>query len=147
MSLPVTQHFGVAEFACRDGSSYPAEWIPDRLLPLCETLEAVRLAAGNLPLTVDSGYRTEAYNRRVGGQEHSQHKLGRAADVVHAKLSPMQLFNLVLRLYEEGKLPLLGGVGLYPGFVHLDVRARPGAVGPNGGHLAIWGGTRPSNVA
>lgn len=167
MSLPVTQHFGVAEFACLDGASYPAEWIAERLVPLCETLEVVRLAAGNLPLVVNSGFRTEAYDRRlhdahvaalaarglpddhlVAEPTSSQHPKGRAADVKHAKLTPTQLFSLVLKLYEEGRLPHLGGVGLYPTFVHVDVRPRPGSCGGvTDGHLAIWGGTRPSNVA
>lgn len=141
MSQPVTEHFTVEEFACHDGTPYPEEWITPRLHPLCETLEVVREAAGSDPLHIDSGYRTPAYNERIGGAEHSQHMNGRASDIKHPKLSSSAVFNLILRLYKDGMLPNLGGVGLYPTFVHLDVRARVG------GHLAIWGGDRPSNIA
>lgn len=172
MSIPVTAHFGTAEFDCHDGSIYPAgkldedtndgrTWLETRLKPLCDTLEAIREAAGNLPMTIDSGYRTEAYDARIHDahiaalaaqglpDDHlvaeptsSQHPMGRAADVTHSKLSPVALFNLALQLFEAGKLPALGGIGLYRNFVHLDVRPRS-----NGGaHLAIWGGSRPSNV-
>lgn len=167
MSLPVTQHFSVAEFAQHDGTPYPAEWIADRLHPLCETLEVVRAAAGGLPMAIDSGYRTEEYDQRlydahqaalraagkpddhlVAEPTSSQHPKGRAADITHSKLTPLQLFSLVLELYEAGKLPRLGGVGLYRTFVHIDVRPRPGTRGAAvDGHLAIWGGSRPSNVA
>lgn len=165
--MPVTQHFAVGDFVCHDGTPYPAEWISERLLPLCELLEIVRVAAGNLPIVVDSGFRTLAYDNRlhdvhvaalrarglpddhlVAEATSSEHPRGRAADIRHAKLTPMQLFLLVLRLYEEGQLPRLGGVGLYPTFVHVDIRERPGTAGAAvDGHLAIWGGTRPSNVA
>lgn len=141
MSHQVTEHFTVEEFACHDGAIYPLEWIAPRLLPLCETLEVVRDAADGDPVHIDSGYRTPAYNERIGGAAHSQHMAGRAADIKHPKLSPAAMFNLVLRLYKDGMLPNLGGVGLYPTFVHLDVRPRIG------GHLAIWGGDRPSNIA
>jgi uncharacterized protein YcbK (DUF882 family) len=168
MSLPVTAHFTIDEFACRDGSPYPVEqrddedpdgrtWFESRLVPLCQTLETIREAAGGAPMTIDSGYRTLAYDDRlyrkhvaavgddglVASASSSQHPKGRAADVTHATLSPSALFDLILRLYEQGQLPHLGGVGRYPTFVHVDVRPRTNT----GKHLAIWGGTRPSNVA
>lgn len=150
MSIPVTRHFSVGEFACRDGSAYPVAeldedgrtWLETRLLPLCETLEAIREAAGATPLTVNSGYRSPAYNAKLSGSaKDSQHPKGRAADIVHRTMRPLALFSLILALYEDGKLPHLGGVGLYPNFVHVDVRPRVG------GHLAVWGGKRPSNIA
>jgi uncharacterized protein YcbK (DUF882 family) len=146
----ITEHFTVEEFACRDGSPYPPEWIDERLKLLCEVLETVRAAAGGMPLRINSGYRTLAYDERlyeasakdgsVAPASRSQHPQGRAADVTHPMLKPAELFNLVLDLYGSDKLPLLGGCGLYPGFVHLDVRPRVS------NHLAIWGGHRPSNV-
>jgi hypothetical protein len=169
MSLPVTAHFNIEEFACHDGTPYPISqsddedslgrpWITTRLTPLCNTLEVIRDAAGGESITVDSGYRTLAYDEKiyeasakdgsVAPASASQHPKGRAADIVHASKGPVEMFNLILQLYADGKLPQLGGVGLYPNFVHVDVRRRPGSTGgANDGHLAIWGGTRPSNVA
>lgn len=150
-----------------DGSGVPTDWdlskITEstwrwtRLQPLCETLEVIREAAGGDPMTVDSGFRDEEYDEKlynahvaaagddglVAPASRSIHPKGGAADMKHSKLSPIALFSLALKLYEEGKLPYLGGIGLYPTFVHFDVRPRS-----NGGqHLAIWGGHRPSNIA
>jgi uncharacterized protein YcbK (DUF882 family) len=162
MSLPVTQHFSVSEFDCHDGTLYPAgqvddedpdrrTWLETRLKPLCDLLEAIREAAGNEPLHVNSGYRSLAYDEKlyeasvkdgdVAPASRSQHPKGRAADITHATMRPVALFSLVLKMYEDGKIPQLGGVGLYPGFIHVDVRPKAN------GHLAVWGGHRPSNIA
>lgn len=166
MSIPVTQHFSVGEFDCHDGMPYPVgaidesgkTWLESRLKPLCDTLEAIRSAGGNVPIAIDSGYRTPAYDQKlydvsphdgtVAPPTSSQHPQGRAADIRHPTLRPLALFSLILGLYQDGQLPMLGGLGLYPTFVHVDVRKRPGTVGgANDGHLAIWGGKRPSNIA
>ena len=169
----ITPHFKVEDFACHDGQAYPTGQVDDqdpqgrtwgetRLGPLCELLELIRTAAGDLPIAIDSGYRDVAYDRRlhdahvaalaarglpddhlVAEPTSSEHPRGRAADIRHARLLPVALFNLVLKLFAAGKLPNLGGLGLYPTFVHVDVRPRSTATN----HLAIWGGSRPSNVA
>lgn len=163
---PVTPHFSVEEFACHDGTPYPPDHVDTCLRPLCDTLEVIREEAGGDSMFVDSGFRTVAYDRRlydahiaalkaqgmpddhmVAEPTSSQHPEGTAADMKHSKLRPLALFNLILRLFAEGKLPQLGGVGLYPTFVHIDVRKRPGSSGgASDGHLAIWGGSRPSNI-
>jgi uncharacterized protein YcbK (DUF882 family) len=158
--MRITAHFSSEEFACHDGTAYPMhsmdeedprgrDWATTRLEVLCDVLEAIRFEAGELPLTVDSGFRTISYDERlyeasakdgtVAPAKSSQHPQGRAADIRHARLHPAELFNLILDMYQRGQLPALGGVGLYPNFVHVDVR-------PNHGHLAIWGGRRPSNI-
>ena len=159
--MKITEHFDSDEFGCHDGTPYPPEWIEDRLRPLCEMIEIIRSNAGDLPIAIDSGYRTLAYDEKIykahvaavgdDGQvapaTRSQHPAGHAADIKHARLSPLAMFNLVLQLFEKGELPSLGGVGVYPSFIHVDTRPRPGADGtPTGGHLAVWGGRRPSNV-
>lgn len=161
---PVTPHFSVEEFACKDGTAYPVDrvddedpqhrtWLVTRLTPLCETLEAIRGGLGGSPLHIDSGYRTLAYDQKLydadrasGGHlvakpQGSQHPKGRAADVRSGSLLPVQLRDLILGLYKGGKLPHLGGLGLYPTFVHVDVRPRFPVT-----HLAQWGGSRLSNV-
>lgn len=171
----VTSHFSVEEFLCHDGTPYPIDnvedgsgvptgwvgavdssWLQTRLTPLCLTLEAIRAAAGGGAITIDSGYRDEAYDQKIyeahvaavgdDGQvapaSTSIHPKGGAADIIHATMKPVALFNLIMKLYESGALPYLGGIGLYPSFVHVDVRKRSS----NGTHLAIWGGSRPSNV-
>ncbi len=160
----VGKWFTLEEFACHDGTPYPVDqpdleapgqmWRDSRLAPLVATLDAIREVLGR-PLHVDSGYRTLAYDQRLydhsvatgGGANdkapplQSQHPKGRAADIRTGSLTPLELRNLIGSLYSAGKLPHLGGLGLYSSFVHVDVRPRPG------NHLAQWGGRRLSNIA
>jgi len=143
-----SRFFSIDEFRCHSGEPYPAAWADDRLQALCNVLDTIR-DAWEGPITVVCGYRTAAYNaalaeasaKRNGGvsgvAQNSQHIQGRAADVRPAAPTVervRELHALVRRLFDEGKLPQLGGLGLYPGFVHVDVRAK------QNGHLATWGG-------
>lgn len=129
----ITPHFSLDEFACRDGSPYPREWINERLRPLCLALEALREACGGRAVTVLSGYRSPAYNAKIGGARLSQHVEGRAADVQVNGLAPSDVHRVALDLHLAGRVRL-GGLGLYPSFVHVDVR--PGV------RLARWSGSR-----
>jgi hypothetical protein len=166
----LTPRFYLEEFACHDGTPYPVDrpddevpgkdWGETRLGPLLETLEAIREAVGK-PVRINSGFRTVEYDTRLwdrsvatgGGHRDkappalSQHPKGRAADISVGSLTAAQLRDLIGGLYRAGKLPHLGGLGVYPSFVHVDVRPRPGSKGgANDGHLAQWGGSRLSNV-
>lgn len=134
MSLAVTEHFSLAEFASHDGKPYPTEWIQPRLIVLCRLLEKVRAAFSGKPITIVSGYRSPAHNRTVGGAQKSQHMEGRAADVKVAGVPPAEVHKKILAMYQAGELPELGGIGVYPSWVHVDVR-------PHTGHLAQWQGT------
>jgi uncharacterized protein YcbK (DUF882 family) len=159
--MRVTEHFDSDEFKCHEGTPYPLDqadedapgggtWLETRLRPLCETLETIRAQVGR-PVTIDSGFRTVAYDQRlydrsahdglVATPQGSQHPKGRAADIKVANVAPALLHRIILDLYKAGRLPHLGGIGLYPNFVHVDVRPR----GP-GNHLAQWGGERDSNI-
>ena len=136
-----SEHFVVQEFDCHSGVEYPVEWIGDRLQVLVDTLEVIRHYWGG-PLVVICGYRTADYNARLaarssGVARNSQHVQGRAADVRPSQPSTarvMELHYLVLKLHGEGKLPRLGGLGVYPRWIHVDVRA-------GSGHLARWTGS------
>jgi len=160
MSIMVTSNFSVREFGCHDGTPYPVSqpdghlpgsWFDRRLLPLCQTLEVIRDAGGGEAIKISSGYRTLRYDQQlydadagrgnVALPEGSQHPKGRAADIVHAKLKSSYLHALILELWYANKLPYLGGLGLYSSFVHVDVRPRMPA-----SHLALWHGTRTTNV-
>lgn len=144
---PVTEHFSAEEFACKDSArtSYPSEWIGDRLTVLCRVLEVVRAAHGG-PLYIVSGYRTPAFNatlaaKSAGVAKVSQHIQGRAADISLLPncyaVSPDEIakFHATIRgLFDAGQLPSLGGLGVYPHWVHLDIRAK------TDGRLATWTG-------
>lgn len=133
-------YFHESEFACHDGTPYPSEWLENRLAALISQLDAIRIAWKG-PLRVVSGYRTPAHNAAIGGAGASQHMEGRAADIApHAVAGVMEaqcreLHALILRMMAQSSLPLIGGLGVYPGWVHVDVRPKP-----TGGHVAQWHG-------
>ena len=115
-------------------AEYPDDWRNDRALRLAETFEHIRSACGNLPLFVNSAYRTSGYNRAVGGARSSQHVYGRAVDFHHPKIKAADLFLIIRHMEKAGKLPHLGGIGSYSTFVHIDVRPR------RNNRLAVWFG-------
>lgn len=135
----MSKYFTPAEFMCHDGTAYPIDWIAARLGPLCAQLDYIRGVWGG-PIRVLSGFRTPAYNRQVGGALHSYHMEGMAADlapIMFGDFSPdwdqpiqvERLYRLVNGLATDGHLPLIKGIGHYPGrFIHLDIRPTPAIV-------------------
>ena len=131
----LSPHFRVREFACRDGSDTVK--IDDALV---ELLEQIRAAAGGA-VTINSGYRTAAYNARVGGARYSQHLLGRAADIQVRGASPL-LVGQIAEYYLGGH----GGIGVYQTFTHVDTRtARARWDQRSGREVAVsgWPGWQP----
>lgn len=123
--MKITENFHLAEFDQRarhslPESPYPNEWIEERLRPLCLQLEKLRAYFG-LPITIISGYRSPAYNLKIGGASHSQHMQGRAADIVIPGISAAKVHSMSLRLHAAGEL-VIGGLGEYDGFTHIDIR-------------------------
>ncbi len=117
----------------RLATPYPVEW-EERWLVLANVLDAIRETAGHaIRVTPNGGYRNEAMNRAIGGKRFSQHIDGRAADIVCAKLPASELHRLISDLYRAGSIPSLGGLGLYPRFVHVDVRPKS-----KSGIIARW---------
>ena len=105
------KNFRVREFACSDGTD--TVFIADELVAV---LQAIRDHFGK-PVVINSGYRTEAKNKAVGGAAQSQHKYGRAADIRVDGVTPKQI-----KAYAETLMPDWGGIGVYPTFCHVDVR-------------------------
>ena len=107
-------NFQAREFACNDGS--------DKILidtTLTSILQMVRNYFGK-PVKINSAYRTDSWNKSVGGAGGSQHCLGRAADIVVVGQNPLTVYQ-----YLDKLLGTWGGLILYPnkGFVHVDTRA------------------------
>jgi uncharacterized protein YcbK (DUF882 family) len=115
----LTPNFHIREFKCKDGSKVPIE-LEANVRLLATQLQGLRDFIG-IPIHLNSAYRTEVYNASIGGSPKSQHKQGKAADLVTAKYTPKQLANIIKKLIKEGKM-MQGGVGLYPSFVHYDCR-------------------------
>lgn len=86
--MMLTPHFSLEELtasetAARAGidNTLPAARMPN-IRALAEGLELVRSALGNRPIHINSGYRCEALNMRVGGAKSSRHLHGLAADII-----------------------------------------------------------------
>jgi hypothetical protein len=107
----LSPNFTVKEFRCKDGSDMVL--IDEELVKI---LQKFRDHFG-VPVTINSAYRTEAWNTKQGGGKNSQHLKGKAADIVVEGVKPLEVAK-----YAEG----LGvkGIGYYPvkGFVHIDTR-------------------------
>lgn len=105
-------NFQIKEFACKDGTDLIK--IDDELV---EKLQVIRSYFGS-PVIINSGYRTNAHNKKVGGATNSMHLLGKACDIVVKNRKP----NVV---GEFAKKIGFNGVGIYKDFVHVDTRKSP----------------------
>ena len=140
----VTDHFRRSEWIQPSAyglaaEPYPEELLVPRLLPLCrDVLEPLRAElARPLIIIPGGGWRSVEWQHRHGGPLASRHCHGDAADVRALGLTGEELHGRVLELWRAGRLPALGGLGLYPGrtWCHLDARPhRPG-------ELAQWTGS------
>jgi uncharacterized protein YcbK (DUF882 family) len=115
---------------------------------LCGVLETIRI----FPLEIVCGYRTAAYNAKLaaasaarnggvsGVAKDSQHIYGRAADIrpiPYTRSRLDELYATIQLFYQQGKLPELGGLAIYPksGWIHVDIRPHAPNV------LATWNGS------
>ena len=117
--MKLAENFSLKEFACKDGTQVPEKFLP-HVIELAKNLQVLRDHIGDT-LHINSGYRTEAYNKKVGGKSASQHLVAKAADLTTKSKTPKQLAAIIEKLIAEGKMKQ-GGIGLYPGFVHYDIR-------------------------
>jgi len=124
-------HFAWTEFACRDyfHSPYPVDWRESRGRPLAEALEAIRTRCGQIagvevPLRLNSVYRTLEWNRICQGKKASKHLEGIAADILCPfALSYDDFRQAILDVAHEAS-SRLRYIQFYPhqGFVHVDIR-------------------------
>lgn len=128
-----SKHLTWKELACKDGNSYPSEFIQDgRVYRLATMFESIRQLCGNKPITINSAYRSPEWNRKIGGARHSQHVQGRALDLNPPKgFTVRGFYDLIRSNHRE-----LGvnGIGLYKTFVHVDIRETPND------RLVVWNG-------
>ncbi len=115
--MKLTKNFSLSEFASHDGEPTPPE-VVENLKELAKELQVLRDYL-NTPLKINSGYRSPAHNKAVGGAKFSQHLLGKAADISSNKYTPDQIYAAVKLLQKEGKIRI-GGIGRYNSFLHLD---------------------------
>jgi uncharacterized protein YcbK (DUF882 family) len=105
-------HFSEYEFKCKCCGQVKINY------NLIYLLEAIR-EHFQRPIKVDSGYRCEKYNKKVGGEINSQHLLGNAADIIVKNIKPDIVYDYV------NSINIKGGLGKYSNFTHVDVCMNP----------------------
>ena len=84
-------------------------------------------------LQVTSGYRSPAYNKKVGGVKKSQHMEGNAVDILQPGMNNKQRQEFIQAAIDNG----FRGIGIYNSFTHLDIRSSKAAWGANGSRTGL----------
>lgn len=109
MSHTQYKYFTLSEFDSPDLPGSGAKMSPKFL----QKLDAMRPEVG--PMIINSGYRTPAHNKAVGGVEGSAHTKGFAADV--KATTTKEKLRIALAAVKQG----INRIGFGNGFVHLDI--------------------------
>lgn len=159
-SLPLSPHFTLGQFLCKQESGYPKfVALRPKLLLKLEALLAEVNARGIVAdsFHIMSGYRTPYYNRLIQNVDYSRHLWGGAADIfidetprdgemddlngdgIVDRKDAAVLFDIVEDFSRGAGQDYIGGAGEYDRnaahgpFVHIDVR----------GQRARWGRKQP----
>ena len=96
--MKITKHFTLAELTKTSTgiTNEPNRQEVGALISLCgKVLQPARNMYG-AAIQVNSGYRSQAVNKAVGGVRNSQHQLGMAADItVHSREGNKKLFEII----------------------------------------------------
>ena len=117
--IPFAPNFTFDEFDCNDGTKVPLNLYPN-LIKVARNMQVLRDYVGK-PIRVNSGYRTEDYNKKIGGVKNSFHKKALACDFSIEGYTPQQVKIVVEKLIKEGKMTE-GGLGTYGTFTHYDAQ-------------------------
>lgn len=123
--MKLTEHFTLVEFTkSRTARVLGLDNIPGveeikNLKRLAEVMEIIREAAGGIPITPDSVYRSEAVNRAVGGESTSRHLRGLAIDFTIPGYTIEATINLIKGL----DIPFHKVINEYGSWVHLSIPA------------------------
>lgn len=123
----VPTHFRLREFQSKDGADEVV--LSVKLIYLLEKIRRIT----DQSVSINSGYRTPAHNKKVGGSPNSQHVLGKAADIVVGRLhnNVGNALKIAILASQLG----FNGVGVYPTFTHVDVRDNVSHWDNTGQHL------------
>lgn len=120
----ITKNFNEDEFRCTCCNKL--DYLDHSLVKSLQQLrDLIEQEIGEHKIVVNCGYRCRKHNEELGSKETSQHRLGKAADIVISGITPIQVAKYASRI----KLFKTGGIGVYNNFVHVDVR----------GKVARWG--------
>lgn len=110
-NMQISKNFKVKEFWCKDGSDkilIDTDFVVNKLQKIRDHFGAA--------ITIKSAYRTEYYNKKVGGAKSSYHMKGQAFDIVVKGHTPLE----VARFAESIGIT---GIIQYNSFIHVDSRS------------------------
>ena len=105
------KYFDYSEFDQKGLKGSGKEFMNPEFLKLCD---ALRQKFGK-PLKVNSGYRSEEYNKKIGGVSNSSHIKGLAADF--AISSSADRWKFIKCCFELG----ITRIGIGNAFIHIDI--------------------------
>lgn len=109
----LSQNFNRSEFECPCGCGYNT--VDAELIAV---LEKMRKAFIDKPIKINSGCRCVQHNAKISGAEKSQHRYGKAADIVVVGVESETVAD-----YLESTYPDQYGIGRYHERTHIDVRS------------------------
>ena len=121
--MKITNNFSKIEFESKDGAEMPDNVLSNIKL-LATQLQILRDEIGQ-SIHINSAYRSPSHNSSIGGVKNSFHIQGMAADIISKDYTPKKLYKVIQKLIDQGKMEE-GGIGLYNGFVHYDIRGKKG---------------------
>lgn len=107
----LSRYFKREEISCKCGCGF--DTIDADLLAV---LDGARVYF-DAPIYITSSARCGSHNTKVGGEEDSQHLVGKAVDIVVKGVTPETVQDYFLNKYPNSK-----GIGSYREFTHIDVR-------------------------
>jgi len=111
----ISKNFSRREFVCKCGCGFGVVDVE-----LISVLEDIRENFGGRAVRITSGSRCAEHNRSEGGEIHSKHLVGIAADIVVEGISEVDVAYYLEKTY-KGKY----GIGRYKGRTHIDIRSTP----------------------
>ena len=100
-------------------NTVPPSSLWPNIVPTLRALDEIRKRAG-VQIMISSSYRSPSYNRAIAGAGRSYHMEFKAIDFYSSHMSATQLWAIARRVRQDGIFK--GGIGKYPGFVHIDCR-------------------------
>lgn len=138
----LTEHFSLEELTVTDHREFdntPSAFERANLVRLAGFLERVKTALGNVPIMVNSAFRSKKVNDAVGSKDTSQHRLGCAADIRVPSLTPDQVVKAIM----AAKLPFDQLIREFDRWTHISIPNTLNGT-PRGQVLIIdKAGTRP----
>jgi len=138
----MTPHFTLAELTAtshRQFDNTPNEAETANLQRLAEFLEQVKMALGDKPVMINSGFRSKQVNDSVGSKDTSQHRIGCAADLRVPGMTPDQVVRAVI----AAGLPFDQIIREFDAWTHISVTNTPDGTPRRQALIIDKAGTRP----